>query len=170
MGSSVNFLISSDNNSVKVLLTSTCICCFRLKVLNCWLVTLTRPITSGRAPTWQALQGLLSTIFFLYYRFDVISAFDKNERKGFLVMPTSFVLMSFSYMPEPDDKLVLDVAYQIYKKFGKYPEALRVALRMDNTEVVQILWEFCVSAWSLLGISLPRFDWYSTWNCNVSSF
>jgi hypothetical protein len=42
-----------------------------------------------------------------------------------------------SYVPEPDDTLVLDIAYQLYCKFEKYPDALRVALRMDNTQVLK---------------------------------
>lgn len=42
-----------------------------------------------------------------------------------------------SYVPEPDDMLVLEVAYKIYTKVHKYPDALRVALRMDNLEYVK---------------------------------
>lgn len=40
-----------------------------------------------------------------------------------------------SYVPEPDDMAVLKIAYKLYCKFSKYPEALRVALRMGNTQV-----------------------------------
>lgn len=42
-----------------------------------------------------------------------------------------------SYLPEPDDMLVLEVAYKMYKKFKSYPDALRVALRMNNYELVR---------------------------------
>lgn len=42
-----------------------------------------------------------------------------------------------SYLPEPDDMLVLEVAYKMYKKFNSYPDALRVALRMNNYELVR---------------------------------
>lgn len=45
------------------------------------------------------------------------------------------VLVPCSYVPEPDDRLVLDIAYKLYCKFDKYPDALRVALRMDNIQV-----------------------------------
>jgi len=40
-----------------------------------------------------------------------------------------------SYVPEPDDMVVLKIAYQLYCKFNKFPEALRVALRMGNAQV-----------------------------------
>lgn len=40
-----------------------------------------------------------------------------------------------SYVPEPDDMAVLKIAYQLYCKFNKFPEALRVALRMGNAQV-----------------------------------
>ncbi|CAM6095742.1 unnamed protein product [Calypogeia fissa] len=69
----------------------------------------------------------------------LIGHIDKANYKRTCSYLTSFA----SYMPEPDDKLVLDVAYQIYKKFGKYPEAIRVALRMDNTEYVKSTFEDC---------------------------
>lgn len=45
------------------------------------------------------------------------------------------VFVPCSYVPEPDDSLVLDIAYKLYCKFNKYPDALRVALRMDNIQV-----------------------------------
>jgi hypothetical protein len=48
-----------------------------------------------------------------------------------------------SYVPEPDDTLVLDIAYQLYCKFEKYPDALRVALRMDNTQYVKSTFAAC---------------------------
>jgi 26S proteasome regulatory subunit N1 len=47
-------------------------------------------------------------------------------------------------LPEPDDTLVLDIAYQLYCKFEKYPDALRVALQMDNTQVVERAWTIFV--------------------------
>lgn len=41
----------------------------------------------------------------------------------------------YSYVPEPEDMAVLKIAYQLYCKFNKFPEALRVALRMGNIQV-----------------------------------
>eukprot|EP00271_Cylindrocystis_brebissonii_P003252 TRINITY_DN1402_c0_g1_i1.p1 TRINITY_DN1402_c0_g1~~TRINITY_DN1402_c0_g1_i1.p1 ORF type:complete len:915 (+),score=203.59 TRINITY_DN1402_c0_g1_i1:289-3033(+) len=42
-----------------------------------------------------------------------------------------------SYVPTPDDILTLEVAYRIYYKVKDWPDALRVALRMNNTEYVK---------------------------------
>ncbi|KAJ7533199.1 hypothetical protein O6H91_13G037300 [Diphasiastrum complanatum] len=53
-------------------------------------------------------------------------------------------LTSFpSILPEQEDKLVLDIAYRIYSKFAKYPDALRVALRMDNIQYVKSTFSAC---------------------------
>ncbi|GBG62353.1 hypothetical protein CBR_g30307 [Chara braunii] len=51
---------------------------------------------------------------------------------------TCLYLMSCaSYVPEPEDKIVLEIAYKIYRKVKMYPDALRVALRMSNAEHVK---------------------------------
>lgn len=39
------------------------------------------------------------------------------------------------YLPGPDDMLVLDIAYTIYVKFEEYPNALQIALYLDNMQV-----------------------------------
>jgi 26S proteasome regulatory subunit N1 len=64
---------------------------------------------------------------------------DKGNYKRTCSYLTSFA----SYVPEPDDTLVLDIAYQLYCKFEKYPDALRVALRMDNTQYVKSTFAAC---------------------------
>ncbi len=40
-----------------------------------------------------------------------------------------------SYMYQPMDKPVLKAAYDVYVKVKRHPEALYVALRMDDIEV-----------------------------------
>ncbi|KAG5028686.1 hypothetical protein JHK87_012200 [Glycine soja] len=40
------------------------------------------------------------------------------------------------YLPGPDDMLVLDIAYSIYKKIEEYLNALEIALFMDNAQMV----------------------------------
>ncbi|CAI5978757.1 unnamed protein product [Closterium sp. NIES-64] len=42
-----------------------------------------------------------------------------------------------SYVPEPEDMVVLEVAYRIYRKVNKYLDALRVALRMNRPQFVR---------------------------------
>lgn len=39
------------------------------------------------------------------------------------------------YLPGPDDILVLDIAYVIYLKFEEYPNALQIAVFLDNMQV-----------------------------------
>jgi hypothetical protein len=41
----------------------------------------------------------------------------------------------YRYLPGPDDLLVLDIAYSIYLKFEEYPNALQIALFLDNLQV-----------------------------------
>eukprot|EP00475_Leptophrys_vorax_P045448 TRINITY_DN9421_c0_g1_i3.p1 TRINITY_DN9421_c0_g1~~TRINITY_DN9421_c0_g1_i3.p1 ORF type:complete len:861 (+),score=124.07 TRINITY_DN9421_c0_g1_i3:114-2585(+) len=42
-----------------------------------------------------------------------------------------------SYVPEPDDAIVLEVAYRIYRKVNKHVDALRVALRLNKGQLVR---------------------------------
>ena len=43
------------------------------------------------------------------------------------------------YLPGPDDVLVLDIAYVIYLKFEEFPNALQIALFLDNMQVLYLL-------------------------------
>ncbi|KAL4202711.1 hypothetical protein AMTRI_Chr02g222470 [Amborella trichopoda] len=57
---------------------------------------------------------------------------------------TCLYLTSFaSYLPSPDDMLVLEIAFSIYIKFEEYTSALCVALRMDNAPYVRQLFVCC---------------------------
>ncbi|KAM7276676.1 hypothetical protein ACFE04_018542 [Oxalis oulophora] len=47
------------------------------------------------------------------------------------------------YLPGPDDMLVLDIAYTIYMKFEEYPNALQIALYLDNLGYVRQVFETC---------------------------
>lgn len=42
-----------------------------------------------------------------------------------------------SYLPEPEDKEVLTVAHDIFMKVGKFTDAMRVALRLGNQEIME---------------------------------
>ncbi|MCL7037279.1 hypothetical protein MKW94_003220 [Papaver nudicaule] len=48
-----------------------------------------------------------------------------------------------SYLPGPDDLLVLDIAYAIYLKFDDYPLALRIAIGLDNLQYVKSMFTSC---------------------------
>ena len=48
-----------------------------------------------------------------------------------------------SYVPEPEDSEVLNVAVNALRQVGRFPEALRVALRLGDVELVGNLLESC---------------------------
>ncbi|OVA05659.1 Proteasome/cyclosome repeat [Macleaya cordata] len=54
-----------------------------------------------------------------------------------------YLTSSASYLPGPDDLLVLDIAYVIYLKFEEYPSALRIALFLDNLQYVKQMFTSC---------------------------
>lgn len=69
----------------------------------------------------------------------LIEHIEKANYKRTCAYLTSFA----SYVPELDDMPVLDIAYQIYMRFEKYPDALRVALRMDKLQLVKEIFAAC---------------------------
>lgn len=54
-----------------------------------------------------------------------------------------YLTSSASYLPGPDDMLVVDIAHKIYLKFKEYPSALRIALFLDNLQYVKDLFISC---------------------------
>eukprot|EP00798_Chlamydomonas_sp_ICE-L_P009842 gene9842-7728_t len=47
-----------------------------------------------------------------------------------------YLVSCCSYLPEPDDSVVLDIALKIYLQMGKYHDAMRVALRANKPDIV----------------------------------
>jgi len=57
---------------------------------------------------------------------------------------TCMYLMSCAlYLPEPEDSICLEVSHQIYMKVKKYPDAMRVALRMSSEEAINKTFSAC---------------------------
>ncbi|CAL0303876.1 unnamed protein product [Lupinus luteus] len=54
-----------------------------------------------------------------------------------------YLTSSARYLPGPDDLLVLDIAYLIYLKFEEYPNALQIALFLDNMQYVRQVFTSC---------------------------
>uniref|UniRef100_A0A7N1A1P3 RPN1 N-terminal domain-containing protein n=1 Tax=Kalanchoe fedtschenkoi TaxID=63787 RepID=A0A7N1A1P3_KALFE len=48
-----------------------------------------------------------------------------------------YLTSSARYLPGPDDVLVLEIAYTIYLKFEEFPNALQIALYLDNMQYVK---------------------------------
>ncbi|XP_054813663.1 26S proteasome non-ATPase regulatory subunit 2 homolog A [Prosopis cineraria] len=64
---------------------------------------------------------------------------DKTNFKRTCLYLTS----SARYLPGPDDMLVSDIAYMIYLKFEEYPNALQIALYLDNLQYVRQVFTSC---------------------------
>jgi len=48
-----------------------------------------------------------------------------------------------AYVPEPDDSMVYQVVYDIYRKVDRYSEALRVAIRLNDSKMAQEVLDAC---------------------------
>ncbi|XP_068345693.1 26S proteasome non-ATPase regulatory subunit 2 homolog A [Pyrus communis] len=69
----------------------------------------------------------------------LIEHVDKTNFKRTCLYLTS----SARYLPGPDDVLVLDIAYTIYMKFEEYPNALQIALFLDNMQNIKNVFTSC---------------------------
>lgn len=54
-----------------------------------------------------------------------------------------YLTSAAKYLPGPDDMLVLDIAYMIYLKFEEFPNALQIALFLDNMQYVKQIFTTC---------------------------
>uniref|UniRef100_A0A7N0UKP4 26S proteasome non-ATPase regulatory subunit 2 homolog n=1 Tax=Kalanchoe fedtschenkoi TaxID=63787 RepID=A0A7N0UKP4_KALFE len=54
-----------------------------------------------------------------------------------------YLTSSARYLPGPDDVLVLEIAYTIYLKFEEFPNALQIALYLDNMQYVKQIFTSC---------------------------
>ncbi|KAH7285152.1 hypothetical protein KP509_33G015600 [Ceratopteris richardii] len=75
----------------------------------------------------------------------LVDHIEKANYKRTCAYLTSFA----SYVSEFDDMQILEIAYKIYMKFEKFPDALRVALRMDKLSFVEQTLGACKDALEL---------------------
>ena len=47
------------------------------------------------------------------------------------------------YVPEPEDSALLKMALKIYKQFHRYPQALRLALMLNDMSLVKEVFMEC---------------------------
>lgn len=52
-------------------------------------------------------------------------------------------LSCVSYVPEPENSALLRCALGIFRKFNRYPEALRLALMLNDVELVEDIFTSC---------------------------
>eukprot|EP01088_Endostelium_zonatum_P017554 TRINITY_DN5224_c0_g1_i1.p1 TRINITY_DN5224_c0_g1~~TRINITY_DN5224_c0_g1_i1.p1 ORF type:complete len:968 (-),score=277.39 TRINITY_DN5224_c0_g1_i1:82-2985(-) len=55
----------------------------------------------------------------------------------------AYLIACSSYVPEPTDTETLKVALDVYKKMEKFPEALRVALRLNDKDEIRSIYGSC---------------------------
>jgi len=48
-----------------------------------------------------------------------------------------------SYVPEPENSALLKCSLNIFRKFNRYPEALRLALMLNDVELVENIFTSC---------------------------
>lgn len=53
------------------------------------------------------------------------------------VLLFSFSCSCVKYVPEPDDAILLRTALNIYRKFQGYPQALRLAMMLNDQRLVR---------------------------------
>lgn len=60
-------------------------------------------------------------------------------------MSSSFFLFQscVSYVPEPENSALLRCALSIFRKFNRYPEALRLALMLNDMELAENIFLSC---------------------------
>lgn len=73
-------------------------------------------------------------------RLELITDFvdDKNYARTCL-----YLVSCCNYLQEPDDVIVLRTAYKIYKKMGKYNDAMRVALQINDQALIEDTFAEC---------------------------
>uniref|UniRef100_A0A0D3A3S5 26S proteasome non-ATPase regulatory subunit 2 homolog n=1 Tax=Brassica oleracea var. oleracea TaxID=109376 RepID=A0A0D3A3S5_BRAOL len=70
----------------------------------------------------------------------------------------NYLTSSAKFLPGPDDMLVLDIAYMIYMKFEEYPNALQVALFLDNMQVWALIFlQNLISSLCTIGAAVKSF-------------
>jgi 26S proteasome regulatory subunit N1 len=48
-----------------------------------------------------------------------------------------------SYVPEPDDMKLLKTSLEIYRKFDRHPEAMRIAIQLNDVELIKDVFLSC---------------------------
>ena len=76
-----------------------------------------------------------STPTFLYFDLYLYSAYTAHF--------VYFFFSCVSYVPDPEDSVLLKTALAIYRKFNCYPEALKIAIQLNDTELIKEVFLSC---------------------------
>ena len=63
-------------------------------------------------------------------------------------VPKSHVLFSFinscvPYVPDPENMTLLKTAVELYRKFKQYPQALRFAMQLNDSKLIEEIFLSC---------------------------
>ncbi|XP_033638428.1 26S proteasome non-ATPase regulatory subunit 2-like [Asterias rubens] len=73
-------------------------------------------------------------------KLDLLEEFvDENAFPRVCLYLTSCV----NYVPEPEDSILLRTALGIFRKFNRYPEAMRLAIQLNDMELVEDIFTTC---------------------------
>ncbi len=66
-------------------------------------------------------------------------------RSPIVLLFTAFFLQlgSAKYVPDPQDSEILRICVNMYRKVGQYPDALRIAVRLGDGELIRAIYEAC---------------------------
>ncbi|KAF5176466.1 26S proteasome non-ATPase regulatory subunit 2-like protein, partial [Thalictrum thalictroides] len=87
--------------------------------------------------------GLVTQIVAFHMKVEDLDLLTKHVDATNYKSTCLYLTSSASYLPGPDDKLVLDIAHAIYLKFKEYPSALSVALSLDMLQHVKEVFTLC---------------------------
>eukprot|EP00057_Strongylocentrotus_purpuratus_P008602 XP_011663076.1 PREDICTED: 26S proteasome non-ATPase regulatory subunit 2 [Strongylocentrotus purpuratus] len=54
-----------------------------------------------------------------------------------------YLISCVNYVPEPEDSILLRTALDIFRKFNSYPEAMRLAIRLNDVELIEKIFTSC---------------------------
>ncbi|XP_071957164.1 26S proteasome non-ATPase regulatory subunit 2-like [Antedon mediterranea] len=73
-------------------------------------------------------------------RLDLLESFVDNDAFSRVCL---YLTSCVNYVPEPEDSTLLHTALGIFRKFDRYPEALRLAIRLNNIKLVEEIFTTC---------------------------
>lgn len=68
---------------------------------------------------------------------------DKLNERHFLKFYYVYFCSCVNYVPEPENSALLRCALGVFRKFSRFPEALRLALMLNDMELVEDIFTSC---------------------------
>lgn len=62
-----------------------------------------------------------------------------------------------SYVPEPEDSTLLKTALNIFRKFDHQPEAMKLAIQLNDIDLIKDIFISCTGRYSKIKIITPAY-------------